>query len=73
MSAQIEINGVTATIEAGEWECEDLALLEKLQQIESPSYLPDGVNARLVIEKLGGALISETVDDDGESDGLVIH
>ena len=64
MSATIEINGVKATITAGEWFCDDTDTLAALKGLYQGSYIPDGVNAREAIAKLSGKLISEDPDSE---------
>lgn len=74
MSATIEINGIRATIQGGRWVTPAPDLLRKLEALDCPSYLPDGVNAREAIAQLGGTLISESPEPgELDADQLPIH
>jgi hypothetical protein len=76
MSAIISINGTEAAITGGEWSCKESRLLQRLNDLYPSSALPDEVNAREAIEKLGGSIVSiATNPDDEEEEGeyLSIH
>jgi len=58
MSAIIEIDGHRATIDAGEWACDDPGTLARLQELQLPENLPDAANAHAAVDALKGKIIS---------------
>ncbi len=70
------INRQIATIQQGEWFCEDSALLQSIRAV-SPGYLPDYDQALVVADLLGGVIKDgEPESAEGEVDSvgrLLIH
>lgn len=73
MSTKISIKGIEAEINSGLWSCVDKDVLRSLNDLYPSGALPDEVNAKEAIQKLGGSFVSiATNPDDQNQEGVYL-
>jgi hypothetical protein len=65
VSVRISVLGHVASIQNGEWSCDDASVLSRIIQV-SPGYLPDTEQAREVARDLGGEVLNSTTAESAD-------
>jgi hypothetical protein len=65
MSVRISVLGHVASIQNGEWSCDDAAVLSRIREV-APGYFPDIAQAEEVARDLAGEVLEVATDENAD-------